>query len=164
MYIYNFAQHFKMKMMKGEIKKAKTCDVRKLVKMSILWEGNAISCNKSFGKINCQLCMSERISILTQIKSDFKNGTNRSINTNSEIYGSCRHRPKFHRFYCPPSADEERVSSERSCEMEVSKGNLSVPLKDISNTLICPKVSKISNNVVSSTDSESRYKFRSMDV
>ena len=66
----HFASHLKEKMEKGDLRKAKTCDVRDLVKMSILWEGNPISCNKSFGKISCQLCMNERIEILKQIKSD----------------------------------------------------------------------------------------------
>ena len=72
-----FASHLKEKMEKGEIKKAKTCDVRDFVKMSILWEGNAISCNKSFRKISCQLCMNERIAILEQIQRDKKLGINK---------------------------------------------------------------------------------------
>ena len=152
----HFASHLKEKMEKGELKKAKTCDVRDLVKMSILWEGNAISCNKSFGKISCQLCMNERIEILKQIKSDKKLGTNKSINSNSEIYGSCRHRPKFHRFfYHPPSTDEEQGSSERVCKMKKNEGNPPAPLSDISNLLVCREVS---------TDLESRYNFLSTDV
>ena len=68
----NFVSHIEYKIEDGTLKKAKTGDIRDLVKMSILWEGNAIFCNKPFGKINCKLCMNERIAILEKIRRDRK--------------------------------------------------------------------------------------------
>ena len=57
-------------------------------------------------------------SILEIIRKSNKPNDNISINTNSEIYRACRHRPKFLRYtYFPPSTDEGR--SPQRCEMEV---------------------------------------------
>ena len=68
-----------------------------------------LSIAKSFGESACKLCMQERISIL---KCHRKKPWN-FINKSSEIYGSCRHKPRFHRFTL--STDEaslaERVNS-----------------------------------------------------
>ena len=73
----SFAGHFAMHLedkMKGKDKNVTINDVRNMVKMSILWGGKAISCNKSFGRLNCYLCMYERISILESIRKDGKTG------------------------------------------------------------------------------------------
>ena len=67
---------------------------------------------KLFRKLNCTLCMKERIQILKYSKRD----PNSVINSNSEIYGACRHKPRFHRYRpnCTPlSTDDEQDSSER---------------------------------------------------
>jgi hypothetical protein len=49
---------------------------------------------KSFGKLNCSLCMQERIEILHTIhQEEWK-----IINHSNEIYGACRHKTRFHRF------------------------------------------------------------------
>ena len=42
------------------------------------------------------------------------------INNNSELYGSCRHKPKFHRFNCLSSADE-------GLSLEISERGLTPP-------------------------------------
>ena len=34
------------------------------MKYQILWQANPISCMKTFGKLNCALCMRERVEIL----------------------------------------------------------------------------------------------------
>ena len=86
---------------------------------------------KTFGKFNCKLCMNERIAI------------KKPINTNSEIYGACGHRQKFHRYTCClPSAEEEQLSSKRD-KMEGCEGNPLVPFIDITNIFVCKKVDKI---------------------
>ena len=85
----HFAQHHKNRQTKLTIGAA-----RKQVSVSILWQGNAISCNKSFGKLACSLCMKERILILKYSREN----PNLIINSNSEFYGACRHKPKFHRY------------------------------------------------------------------
>ena len=76
-------------------------EARKMMDISIVWQGNAISCNKSFGKMNCILCMKERFIILRLTKKDPAG----IINTSNEFYGACRHKPRFHRYTtttCPP--------------------------------------------------------------
>ena len=83
-----FACNFKPK---SQIKADEVC---KLVDILKLWEGNPITLSKSFGKSTCRLCMKERMTILALSKD--KNV--RLINSCSEIYGACRHKPKFHRF------------------------------------------------------------------
>ena len=85
-YAKHFASHFKA----GEVTVGK---VREILDVDILWEGNPISVCKSFGKDSCSLCMKERILILRENKKD----RCRVINTNNEMYGACRHKPRFHR-------------------------------------------------------------------
>ena len=58
----SFAKHFASHFPKNE--KIATKDVRAKITMGILWKGNPISCSKSFGKLNCSLCMKERLLIL----------------------------------------------------------------------------------------------------
>ena len=50
----HFAKHFSDD--KKDVK-VKRKDVRSMVKMDILWQGNPISCMKTFGQLNCRLCM-----------------------------------------------------------------------------------------------------------
>jgi hypothetical protein len=55
------------------------------MKVKVIWQGNMISCMKSFGKLNCSLCMQERIEILDTIhQEEWK-----IINHCNEIYGAC---------------------------------------------------------------------------
>ena len=58
------------------------------------WQGNSISCMKTFGKLNCKLCMKERINTLKMSQEN----PERLINSCGKIYGACRHRTRFHRF------------------------------------------------------------------
>ena len=136
--------------------------MRDLVEVKVIWRGNPISCVKSYGKLNCQLCMNERIAILNNIRKGKRLNQNLSINSNSEIYGACRHRPKFHRFTCcPPSADEGR-SPERS-ERVCCNTNPPVSLFDITNSPVCQRVNEFSNRYVS-TGLENSYELLSVDV
>ena len=75
-----------------------SADVRKIARVSVLWQGNPISCMKNFGKINCKLCMMERLEILKAGRNDKLNDEGKVINASNEFYGSCRHRTKFHRY------------------------------------------------------------------
>jgi hypothetical protein len=64
------------------------------MKVKIIWQGNAISCMKSFGKLNCSLCLHVRIKILRTIcEEEWK-----IINNCNEINGACQHKTRFHRF------------------------------------------------------------------
>ena len=83
-------------------------DVRNITKVEILWQGKPISSVKTFKKLNCNLCNRERLEIYKSMKNDKENNTNFLINSLNELYGACRHNPKFHR-YCPiipKSADD----------------------------------------------------------
>jgi hypothetical protein len=88
-FVKHFAIHQKQRTTKLTIGEA-----RAKVKVSILWQGNPISCNKSFGKLNCSLCMKERVLIL---KHSMEN-PHIIINSNSEFYRVCRHKSRFHRY------------------------------------------------------------------
>ena len=97
----HFASHFKDK----EIARG---DVRKITSVDILWQGKPISCVKTFKKLNCSLCTRERLEIYQAMKKEKENNTNLLINSLNELYGACRHNPRFHR-YCtiiPQSADD----------------------------------------------------------
>jgi len=88
-------------------------DQRNGITCSIIWQGNPISVVKTFATKNCALCAKERTAILKQSKLN----PQLLVNSNNEIYGACRHRPKFHRHgkQTTPSTDEsindERVNS-----------------------------------------------------
>ena len=87
-------------------------DVRKITRVSVLWQGNPIS-----RKINCKLCMMERLEILKAGRNDKLNNEGKVINSSNEFYGSCRHRTKFHRYRIFKnliSTDEGAKSPERS--------------------------------------------------
>ena len=43
--------------------------IRPHVTTRILWQGNAINCNKSFATLRCTLCMQERLKILRRSAS-----------------------------------------------------------------------------------------------
>ena len=115
----HFASHFKMNENKEKKKKndlVSIGQIRKLAKVSILWQGKPISNMKTFGKLNCSLCMRERLSIIKALKRDKNLKTKDVINSNNEIYGACRHKPKFHRYarLQTASTDEGLKSPERS--------------------------------------------------
>ena len=73
-------------------------DVREITRVSILWQGNPISSMKTFGRVNCNLCMMERLEILKAERIDRLKGEGKLINSSNEFYGACRHRTKFHRY------------------------------------------------------------------
>ena len=67
---------------------------RNSIECSILWQGNPLSTVKTFGTPHCTLCSKERIAILKASRESPQS----LINSCSEIYGACRHKPKFHRY------------------------------------------------------------------
>jgi hypothetical protein len=87
----HFAKHFETKPSPRQL--------RESIDFDILWAANPISVVRSFGKPSCSLCMVERIKNFDQSRV----ANSKLINSCSEIYGACRHKPRFHRF---PSTDE----------------------------------------------------------
>ena len=153
----HFASHFENKKKNVEVK-----DIRNLIKMSILWKGQPISCNKSFGKLNCYLCMNERIQILKSIRRDANSKVRRLINNNTEIFGSCRHKTKFHRYTNYLSSADDGHSSPEKSEQVLTKLSLPrTPLGDITNNFLCRE---ISSDVSVGTDRESNGEILVLDV
>ena len=72
--------------------------LRPYVSTRVIWQGNYISCNKSFSTLRCTLCMQECLDIL---KLSNHNPT-KLMKSRSEMYGACRHVVHFHR-YCIPT-------------------------------------------------------------
>jgi hypothetical protein len=69
-------------------------DIREIVRVEVLWKGNPISVMKTFGQVNCTLCMKERLAIVKAMRKE----PHKLINSSTEIYGTCRHKTQFHRF------------------------------------------------------------------
>ena len=102
-------------------------EARSLVDISIEWQGKPISCCKSFGKLNCSLCMKERLIILEHSKKD----PTKIINSSNEFYGACRHIPKFHRY--PETTTPSVLMTNRSSEKV--KPQIAVCTPPVLNTL-----------------------------
>ena len=46
--------------------------MRKFIETDIIWQGNPISCIKTFGKLNCKLCMQETKHIRKAMRVELK--------------------------------------------------------------------------------------------
>ena len=104
----SFAEHF-ASLIPGDPAEKKKKKIAEEVKfeVKILWKGNPISCVKTFGTKKCKLCSKERIEILKATRKDQKS----IINKNNEIYGACRHKPRFHKF-CRQTAKAKASTDE----------------------------------------------------
>ena len=71
-------------------------DIRKLFRYETLWIGNNVLLNKGYGTSRCGLCARERMELLKL--SDCLRDTSKLINYKSEIFFSCRHKPKILNF------------------------------------------------------------------
>ena len=87
--------------------KPKPAQLREAAKFQVLWQGNPISTVKTFGSEKCKLCMQERIEILKMWEDE----PTKLINSCSEIYGACWHKPKFHRFSTDECIERKRVTT-----------------------------------------------------
>ena len=74
--------------------------LRKYMTFKVVKQLNLIGAMKTFTKPNCNICMEERLTILKKLRD--KRVT--IMNENSDIYGACRHKTFFHRFFL--STDE----------------------------------------------------------
>ena len=116
-----FAKHFTSHFPK-EVN-ISTRDVRSKVTMSILWKGNSIPCVESFAKLNCSLCIKERLVILKALGD---NSEKRLINSNNELYSACRHKSKFHRFTTTTnSSTDDGLNTEKGIEVSVDHSSYS---------------------------------------
>ena len=70
-------------------------DLRNYMTFKVVNQINLIGAMKTFTKPNCNLYMEERLTILKKLRD--KHVT--IMNKNLEIYGACRHKTTFHRFF-----------------------------------------------------------------
>jgi hypothetical protein len=73
---------------------ASTCKEIAPIEISILWKGNPINTVKTFGSLSCALCNAEKCQIVKALNN---NKNDDILNQQSEIFGACKHIPKFHR-------------------------------------------------------------------
>ena len=73
-----------------------TAQIRNLMEFKVLWTGNPISTVNTFGSDKCELCMEERLILTSEL---LHSKGKKCLNRANEIFGPCRHKPKFHR-YC----------------------------------------------------------------
>jgi len=108
----SFANHFASLIPPGTDKKS----VKNFVKIKIenLWHGNPLSCVKTFGTRGCKLCSKERMAILNLTRKT----PQMAINKCNEVYGACRHRPRFHRFSQSQSESDANASTDESVKDE----------------------------------------------
>ena len=84
--------------------------IRQKLNFEILYQGNPMTVVRHFGTVNCRICMREKLEIL---RHSFDPDVN-LINSRSEIHGSCRHQPRFHRFSADDSVEDEKVRQRKS--------------------------------------------------
>jgi hypothetical protein len=190
-YIGNTQQHLKKRMqqhvqdVKNLVKKDKKSDsfaahfaplipretdaknVRNLVKFKcdILWKGDPISCVKTFGSKACKLCAKERLEILKLTVNEKE----KAINSCNEIFGACRHKPRFHRFNNTetPSTDEsvkdERVYLDSTTSRSTNASTPSFASSPLSPEIVAIKhlsllsTEEISENIVEGLRARFRY-------
>lgn len=112
----HFASHFQDK------KHTSRGDVRNITNVEIVWQGNPMSSIKTFRNLNCNPCTKERLEIYKAMQLDQKNNSKLFINSLNELYGGCRHSPKFHGYcnICPESADEA-IAAEKLKNGQIQK-------------------------------------------
>ena len=104
----SFASHFASLVPEGTAKKNVKDFVK--VKVDILWQGDPLSCVKTFGTRGCKLCAKERYAIIKLTRET----PNLAINKCNEVHGACRHRPRFHRFDHSGNANSSTDESGRT--------------------------------------------------
>ena len=93
--------------------------VRDLCTFEIIRTINPFSFMRGIRTYECRLCMEEKVEILKAKK----NNPRTLINENSDIYGPCRHRTKFHRYLC---TDELCESEKNSSKYKKAKSRINV--------------------------------------
>eukprot|EP00957_Ditylum_brightwellii_P041569 3148463-Ditylum_brightwellii.AAC.1 len=77
-----------------------------IIDFEIIWQANPISCVETFKTNACRLCTKEHL----EIPKLPANPDNTLIDYGSELFGSCRHNPKFHRFWNTGESLDKKVT------------------------------------------------------
>ena len=125
----SFVSHFASLVPEGTTKK----NVKDFVKfkVDILWQGDPLSCVKTFGTRGCKLCAKERYAIIKLTRET----PNLAVNKCNEVHGACRHRPRFHRFDHSENANSSTDESERTKESQRLSSTTSSGSTGSNNTL-----------------------------
>ena len=113
--------------------------LREKIEFSILWQGNPLSVQKSFGTRSCRLCLKESTYILKELHTN----PDKLINHNSEIYTSCRHKTRFHRFPKLNNGTDEPCTGRKSQNSRVTTTPVctQVDLQELPEIDITPRIS-----------------------
>ena len=103
MILYYCAKHFT----RFFNKKPTAGQIRSLCDFKVLQSISVFSFMKNIRSYSCRLCMAEKSCIVTAKKNSTL------INSDSEIYGPCRHRSKFHRFLSTCDCTDEHGECEK---------------------------------------------------
>jgi hypothetical protein len=103
----SFASHFASLIPDGTTKKSVKDFIK--VKVNILWQGDPLSCVKTFKTRSCKLCAKERYAIIKLTRKT----PNLAINKCNEVHGACGHKPQFHRFDHSENANSSTDESRR---------------------------------------------------
>jgi len=87
----SFASHYASHVTKGT--RVTPSKIREIMNFGVLWQGDPMNCGKISGKLNCSLCMKERIEFLqaqqqdeiTTPKSSVRAGITRSFTGSSKM-------------------------------------------------------------------------------
>ena len=83
-FVSHFEKHFPQNVTAQQL--------RENIEFDILWQGNPLSCIKTFKTPRCRICTMERLFIFKLSKST------KLVNCRNKLYGACKQKPKFHRF------------------------------------------------------------------
>ena len=65
---------------------------------------------------HCTLCDHERLAILERLREN----PDKLINSCDELFGSCRHKTKFHRYVSTDSSTDDSIEEEKVGPMKVT--------------------------------------------
>ena len=97
--------------------------LKRMMKVKIVYKGDRIKCGKSQKTLNCRLCMAERREILHRMRTKPQS----IINDRSEVYGSCKCNPRFHKLSCIDATLMKRRAQKKSASSKSSRPRRSTP-------------------------------------
>ena len=84
----SFARHVAKKF-EGEGRVSRSFARKQLRCVEVVWQGNPLSCVKTFKSLTCKLCSKERLHLYKARQKDKADETNLLINTRSDLYSAC---------------------------------------------------------------------------
>jgi hypothetical protein len=99
------------------LRKPSACHVRPLFQVKVRWKGNPFGVMKSFRTYSCQLCLNEKVDILSSLNAG---GKETVMNSRLKWDEACPHTTHLHRFTFCANTDEdiypEKVDDDHSAD------------------------------------------------